>query len=332
VLGLPLYKCPLCGRVVRKVKGRYYCSRCGVRAVMREVSVKDVVAELSPLEWKCWEYICTSGRVTVEELRRVNPAYLGVLGKLKAKGLIEMERLPRETHVWAKIDIFEGEEVEGSSGKYPTPEEAKERFLKAVTDEGGDFESYLRGLFVAEGYPEARVERRAEKAYDVILFYETSHPSWVCIRFLNGDVDVHFSYAIRIPYIPTSELKAMFGVGPKEHYSGYVYVRLKAPILIWANVWENEVHVHHRAIIKDYELKTYLPKATREIKRVVEQLKADPKAVLSGRPRLYKGEYDPYKALALVHEPTTEPEWARVSALLKAWNVQAQMEYAKQRV
>jgi len=154
-------------------------------------------------------------------------------------------------------------------------------------------EEFLRKLFIAEGYPETRVEKRTEKAYDVILFYETSHPSWVYIRFLNEYVDVHFSYAISTPYISEDELKRIFGFKPKEYYSGYVYVRLKSPILIWANVWSDEIHVHHRSFVKDYELKTYLPIAIREMKRVVRLLKRNPLEMLVGRPRIYTHP-DPY--------------------------------------
>ena len=104
---MPVYKCPRCGRIVKMDTGRYYCKVCGPHALMRKVSIGEVVAELSPLEHEVWEYICTSGRVTVEELRKINPAYVGVLGRLKSRGLIEMERLPRETYVWAVIDIME---------------------------------------------------------------------------------------------------------------------------------------------------------------------------------------------------------------------------------
>ena len=99
--------CPKCGRVVKRDAGVYYCRRCGVDAVMREVSVSDVVASLSPTEWECWEYICVSGKVTADELKRVNPAWLGAAGKLKAKGLVETERLPWKTYIWATIDVFE---------------------------------------------------------------------------------------------------------------------------------------------------------------------------------------------------------------------------------
>jgi hypothetical protein len=189
-------------------------------------------------------------------------------------------------------------------------------------------EGFLRNLFVAEGYPHVRVERRGEGAYDVILFSETTHPSWVYLRFYDDKVDVHFSYAIRTPYIPTSELKRMFGISPKERYSGYVYIRLKAPILIWANVWENEIHLHHRNIIRDYELKSYLPMAVREVKRVVEQLKKNPRSVLEGRPRLYGVRYEPEKAIALIHEITPyEALREKVEAELKRWNTEALREW-----
>jgi hypothetical protein len=118
----------------------------------------------------------------------------------------------------------------------------------------------------------------------------------------------------------------MFGISPKEWYSGYVYVRLKSPILIWANVWENEIHLHHRNIIRDYELKSYLPMAVREIKRVVEQLKKNPRSVLEGRPRLYV--HKPEEAIPLIHEVIPYEAWReRVEMELKRLNAEALREW-----
>ena len=77
---------------------------------MEEVSLSEVVAGLSPLEREVWEYICTSGKVTADELGSVNPAYLGAVGKLVSLGLVERERLPWITYFYPVIDIL-GEET-----------------------------------------------------------------------------------------------------------------------------------------------------------------------------------------------------------------------------
>ena len=109
-LKIPFYRCPVCGRVVKRPSNIYYCKKCGSSAIMEEVSLSEVVAGLSPLEREVWEYICTSGKVTADELRSVNPAYLGAVGKLVSLGLVERERLPWITYFYPVIDIL-GEEA-----------------------------------------------------------------------------------------------------------------------------------------------------------------------------------------------------------------------------
>jgi uncharacterized OB-fold protein len=39
---MPVYKCPKCGRLVKKPKGSYYCRVCGPSALMEEVEVPEI--------------------------------------------------------------------------------------------------------------------------------------------------------------------------------------------------------------------------------------------------------------------------------------------------
>ena len=311
---MPVYKCPKCGRTVELPEGKYYCKVCGPATLMvRELVYGDYVTVKN-----------VHGTFVVGEY--ATASYSGVIDYLRLYGV--PDDIIEEYYPKIKT-LRHGEALKipkhHSSSKYPTPKEVEERFVKGVGGKN-QFEDFLRNLFVAEGYPNVRVEKRGENAYDVVLFYETAHPSWVYLRFYDDKVDVHFSYAIRTPYIPISELKRMFGISPKEWYSGYVYVRLKSPILIWANVWENEIHLHHRNIIRDYELKSYLPMAVREIKRVVEQLKKNPRSMLEGRPRLYV--HKPEEAIPLIHEVIPYEAWReRVEMELKRLNAEALREW-----
>jgi len=159
----------------------------------------------------------------------------------------------------------------------------KQEFL--ALNSNNQFEDFIQEVFTEAGYRDVSI-RNIGVGYDIVLFYETSHPSWVFLRFRGDKVYVHFSFAIKTPFIPENELKRMFGINPKERYTGYVYVRLKASVLVWANVWENEIHVHHVNVIKDYELRAYLPKVIKELKQIVKELKINPRSVLMNRPRL----------------------------------------------
>jgi hypothetical protein len=49
------------------------------------------------------------GGMTLNELRRLNPRFVGAVGRLKSLGLVEVLRLPnREVHVFAKNSLLEG--------------------------------------------------------------------------------------------------------------------------------------------------------------------------------------------------------------------------------
>jgi len=187
-----------------------------------------------------------------------------------------------------------------------------------------ELERIILNIFLEEGYLVPRIEKRLPKAWDIILFYETSHPSWVCLRWLNYLVDVHFSYAIRTPHIPEQQLREMFNIPKTERvYSGYVYIWLKSPILAWANVWDDEIHLHHRAFPKDYELISHLRRATKEMKRLTKLLKENPKKHLENRPRLYgqTAKFEPVKAIAYVHSTVAYPEWReRIIAHVNEYN------------
>jgi hypothetical protein len=53
------------------------------------------------------------GGMTINEIRRLNPRFVGALGRLKSLGLVEVLRLPnREVHVFAKNNLLEGWENE----------------------------------------------------------------------------------------------------------------------------------------------------------------------------------------------------------------------------
>lgn len=49
--------------------------------------------ELSPLELELWELL-SCGAMRLKDLRKLNPKYVGALGKLKSKHLVEVVRLP----------------------------------------------------------------------------------------------------------------------------------------------------------------------------------------------------------------------------------------------
>jgi hypothetical protein len=74
---------------------------------MNEKEIKETVENLSKLEWECWEFITTSGTVTLEELKKVNPKFIGAIGKLITKKLVKRERLPNLTLFHPTIDTWE---------------------------------------------------------------------------------------------------------------------------------------------------------------------------------------------------------------------------------
>ena len=48
------------------------------------------------------------GPMTLDELRKINPRYMGALGKLKSRGFIRFVRLPnKDVRVFAKHSLFE---------------------------------------------------------------------------------------------------------------------------------------------------------------------------------------------------------------------------------
>ncbi len=42
---MPIYRCPICGRTVKRPEGTYYCSKCGQIATMVKISEKKVVTK-----------------------------------------------------------------------------------------------------------------------------------------------------------------------------------------------------------------------------------------------------------------------------------------------
>jgi hypothetical protein len=85
---------------VRLIKGFLY-------SVFRVVQLR-----LSELENELL-LLLECGGMTLNELRRLNPRFIGAVGRLKSLGLVEFLRLPnREVHVFAKNNLLEGWENE----------------------------------------------------------------------------------------------------------------------------------------------------------------------------------------------------------------------------
>jgi len=63
---------------------------------------------LSDLERELLDLLENSGSMSLKEIRELNPRFVGALGRLKSKGLIEVIRLPnKDIRIFAKHSLLE---------------------------------------------------------------------------------------------------------------------------------------------------------------------------------------------------------------------------------
>jgi DNA-directed RNA polymerase subunit RPC12/RpoP len=122
---MPIYKCPKCGRQVELPEGKYYCKVCGPATLM----VKKPLRERAHGDYVTVKNVY--GTFVVGEY--ATASYSGVIDYLRLYGV--PDGIIEEYYPKIKT-LRHGEALKipkhHSSSKYPTPEEAEERFVKGV--------------------------------------------------------------------------------------------------------------------------------------------------------------------------------------------------------